>query len=68
MSGCDGILLLFSEIVRIFTVLVDLLLLPDEPVHPNAVIVVKYDTLIIWALGPVFFQDVDALFILTQLE
>lgn len=51
-----------------YTVLVDLLLLADEPAHPQRIAIVENQALVVRVGGAVILQDMRALLVLPKLK
>ena len=57
-----------SKYRHVLTILVDLFFLSDKSAHPLRVVVVEYQTLVIWVPIQVLLQHMTALLVLPQLE
>lgn len=50
------------------TVLIDFFFLTNKPIHPNTVVVIKNNALVIWLIMPVLLQDMNTFFVLTEFK
>lgn len=50
------------------TIFIELLLFSDEPVHPETVVIIKDEFLVIWVFGSVIFQQMVAFLVLSQFK